>query len=229
MKSPLLYCLIILLVFAACHPSEHKISGGQELSYLREPDDSLRFTHVKDDFYQNSSGDLFERKLVMARPKDSACRCQFVVMYDSLIRISENDTIVEKPLRELIGLASFIRLDSTFYSKDNKHVFYFHGNSDGGTRSFVKGADPATFRRLGDYRWGIDKAHVFYETKMLRELDVSKVRVLYLLDTSDTFVQYVKDDRHVFADGHIVPGADAKTFRMIADSNWHAEDKNRKY
>lgn len=219
----------MLVIIVACKTRSNTIAAGSERSYVKEPEDSLRFTRVKDDFYQSSSGQVFERKLVMARPQDSACHCQFLVVYDSLISMSDNGESMEKPLKDVIDIASFTSLDSSSYSKDNRHVFYFYGNSDGGNRSFVNGADPSTFRRLGDYRWGIDKAHVFYETAMIKELDVNKVQVLFSPDTSDIFVKYVKDDRYVFADGQLVPGADAKTFRMIADGNGRAEDKNRKY
>jgi hypothetical protein len=99
----------------------------------------------------------------------------------------------------------------------------------GRNRVIVKGADPATFRRLAAGRWGLDRSHVFYEATMLQGLDVQKVQVLHSPDTADRFVNYVKDDERVFFGADRVNGADAKTFSVIVDKVWDAADRKRRY
>jgi hypothetical protein len=53
--------------------------------------------------------------------------------------------------------------------------------------------------------------------------------VLYPPDTSDHFVEYIKDDRKVFYNHRVVKGADAASFRVVSGKNWDAEDQFNKY
>ena len=105
----------------------------------------------------------------------------------------------------------------------------FIGNSDGGSRVLVDKADPLTFKRLCEYRWGIDKNYVFYKGDRLKGLNLKHLQVLYPPDTTDHFIQYVKDGKNVFYENEIVKGADAKTFKLIRGQKWEAEDKSFKY
>jgi hypothetical protein len=60
-------------------------------------------------------------------------------------------------------------------------------------------------------------------------LNFKKHKILYSADTSDHFINYIKDDKIVFYQGNIVKGADAKTFKLVSGQKWEAEDKNYKY
>lgn len=160
---------------------------------------------------------------------DSSCKCLFEVYYDSIFCFYSEDTITKKPLKEIVDINSFVRLDSTEYSKDKNKVFYFHGNSDGGIRVIVDKADPATFKRLCEYRWGIDKNYVFYKDGIVEGVELKHLQVLYPPDTSDHFIQYIKDNKSVFYQTEIVKEADAKTFKVVSGHKWEAEDKNYKY
>ena len=137
--------------------------------------------------------------------------------------------VIKKPLNTIVDIKSFVWLDSTQYSKDKNKVFYFFGNSDGGSRSIVDNADPFTFKRLCEYRWGVDKNHVFYQGNIVEGLNVKYLTVLYPPDTTDPFIQYVKDNKNVFYETEIVKDADAKTFKVVSGQKWEAEDKNYKY
>lgn len=64
---------------------------------------------------------------------------------------------------------------------------------------------------------------------MIAGLNYKKHEILYTLDTTDYFIDYIKDDKVVFYDGDTVKGADAKTFKLINNQKWDAEDKNFKY
>jgi hypothetical protein len=214
----------------ACHNQQTekpKENSAFPKAYAREPNDSVDYKHIKYDFYFNKTGQLCERKLAMAR--DSYCNCEFEVYYDSTISFFTGDTTIRKPLSSVIDINTFVWIDSTEYSKDKNGVYYFFGNSDGGNRSIVEGADPKTFKRLCEYRWGVDKNHVFYQNKKLEGLNLNKLQVLYSPDTSDHFVEYVKDDKHVYHADEVLQGADAKTFKVVSGQKWQAEDKNSKY
>lgn len=230
-----IFCWTIFLVFFAAYSScnnsgrsEKNIPGTDRiLVYAKEPNDSADYKLLKYDFYLSKSGQLCERKLALAR--DSSCNCEFEVYYDSTFTIYTGDTTLQKPLNTIVDIHSFIWLDSTEYAKDKNKVFYFHGNSDGGIRVNVDKADPLTFKRLCEYRWGIDKNFVFYEEVIVQELNLKYLQVLYPPDTSDHFIEYIKDNKNVFYESEIVKGADAKTFKVVSGQKWEAEDKNYKY
>jgi hypothetical protein len=222
----------IITAFSSCvNPkgqNQKDSSNSRPRIVAKEPDNSQEYTHVKFDFYSSKTGQLCERKLVCAIDNDSACNCDFIVKYDSVFKIFRSDSLYEIQLGLIIDIKSFEHVYSIEYSKDKYRVYYFHPNSDGGVRQIVEGADPTTFRSL-DYRWGIDERHVFYEDRKLEGLNLSKLQIIYSPDTSDSFIQYVKDDHIVFEEGEILQGADASTFKVVSGKEWAAEDKNFKY
>ncbi len=167
-----------------------------------------------------------KKKLVPAR--DSLGNCEFEVYYDNTFTVYTDYTTLKKPLNSIVDIDSFSWLDSTEYSKDKNNVYYFHDNSDGGNRVIVKEADPLTFKRLCEYRWGIDKNYVFFKGDLVKGLNLKYLQVLYPPD-ADQFIQYVKDDKNVFYKTNLVKGADAKTFRVVSGKAWEAEDRNYKY
>lgn len=223
--------LIFLAVLSSCNNSsrtDKAISKIEKvLVYAQEPNDSSDYKLLKYDFYISKGGQLCERKLVPAM--DSSCNCTFEVYYDSSFKIYLEDSTIKKPLNTIVDINSFVWLDSTEYSKDKSKVYYFHGNSDGGNRIIVDKADPLTFKRLCEYRWGVDRNYVFYKGEIVEGLKVKKVQVLFPPDTSDHFIQYVKDDKNVFYESEIVIGADLKTFKVVSGQKWEEEDKNYKY
>jgi hypothetical protein len=196
---------------------------------VKEPNDSADYKHIKYDFYLSKSGQLCERK-IEADGRDTVCNCNFTAFYDSMFVARYEDGGVKKfykPLNLFVDINSYVQLDSTNYSKDKNRVFYYYDNSEGGYRVIVDKADPKTFKRLCEYRWGIDKNFVFYRTRVLRGLNPKKIKVLYLPDGD--WAHYIKDDKRVYYETEIVKGADAKTFKVVDEKEWDAEDKNHKY
>jgi len=225
--------IIIILFFATLSSCSNQkteqiqTSKAKSEVYVKEPNDSASYKHIKYDFYLSETGQLCERKLASA--KGTNCNCLFEVYHDSIFKIYTDDTIIEKPLNTIVDINSLVLVDSTQFSKDKNNVFYFHGNSDGGNRVVVAKANPETFKRLCEYRWGIDKNYVFYKTDILKGLNLKIIQILFPLDTADHFIQYVKDEKKVFYENEIVKGADAKTFKVVSGQKWDAEDKNYKY
>lgn len=223
--------IILLAAITSCNHSGKNdkvmVKINTEEVYVREPNDSSDYKRIKYDFYSGKGGQLFERKLVFA--KGTNCNCLFEIYYDSVLKIYTGDTLIEKPLKTVIDINSFVWLDSAEYSKDRNKVYYFHGNSDGGNRVIVDKADPTTFTRLCEYRWGIDKNHVFYKGDIVKRLDLKSLQVLKPPDSSDHFIKYIKDDKNVFYENEIVKGADPKTFKVVSGQKWDAEDNKFKY
>ena len=219
---PLLVCVALW----SCRGPAAKVDPKGFVEVL-EPNDSADYKHIKSDFFRNKKGKLCERKLVLARPYDSACRCEFKVFYDTGFYLSSSSR--EIPLDSVIDINTFVDIGSTDYSKDARHVYYFFGNSDGGNRVIIEKADAPTFRRLCEYRWGIDKNFVYYQTRPLPGLDLKQLQVLYPTDTSDHFIEYVKDDKLVFCDDLVINAADAASFRVVSGKAWTAQDTNYRY
>jgi hypothetical protein len=197
--------------------------------YNREPADDALYKNATWQFFYNKNGQLCEKKHVMAGPADSACNCELVGYYDSTISVKTDYRISKKLLRDFIDVPTFTELDSTQFSKDKNHVYYYNLDAAGGTRFVVTGANPATFKRLYDYRWGIDTSHVFFKASTLSGLNVKKLQLLYPPDTSNQFLFYVKDDQAVFFQDEKIAGADAASFKLVINQPWDAEDKNFRY
>jgi hypothetical protein len=226
--------IIIIILFSAYTSCDNSSRTDKPISksnieevYAREPNDSSEYKLLKYRFYLSKGGRLCERKLAFAKGTD--CNCLFKVYYDSVFLIHSNDTVQATQLDKIVDINSFVWLDSTEYSKDKNKVFYFHNNSDGGNRVIVDKADPLTFKRLCEYRWGIDKNYVFYKSDIVQEVNLKHLQVLYPPDTADHFINYIKDNKNVFYETEIVKGADTKTFKVVSGQKWDAEDKNYKY
>jgi DKNYY family len=195
-----------------------------------EPDDSCDYQHIIAGFYSKNNGHIYERKAEM----DESC-CDFMIYYDSTLGYEET----RQPLKNVIDLDSYVYVDSSEYSKDKNHVYWFFINSGGGMRHIIKDADPKTFKRIAvpsnklsyDYRWGIDKNVVYFKGNRLEGLNVNKVQFLRI-DTSDMRPDYIKDEKLVFYEYSKIEKADAKTFKLVKqekDLDYDAVDKYRKY
>jgi hypothetical protein len=228
----LLTAILLVLpgtLFFSCTGDKKERSIKLMPVYNREPDDDSLYKNATWQFFYNKNGQLCEKKHVMAGPADSACNCELVGYYDSTISIKTGDTITKKLLRDFIDVPTFTELDATQYSKDKNHVYYFNLDAAGGTRFVVTGADAASFKRLYEYRWGIDTSHVFFKAATLEGLNVKKLQLLYPPDTSNQFLFYVKDEQQVFFQNEKIEGADASSFKLINGQTWDAEDKNFRY
>lgn len=133
---------------------------------------------------------------------------------------------------------SWIDYYHTFY-KDSLHVY---------TRELeiLEDADPKTFKEFArNCCWYIDRNHVWYEDRLVKEADASSFQPLraYFLDRACYFCKekkvrgsfdsyYGKDNNYVFCEDSIIPGADPATIEKIFFEDvesWTVFDKNRIY
>jgi len=209
----------LLLVSCAETPASRPVIASREAA-----PDSTYFQHVKHTFYRNKAGSLFEQKRYLAQEEGA----KLDIWYDGTVIQRKDSVLFELPLSTIIDLATYQELGNSLFSKDKNRVYYFYANSGGGFRIIVNGADPATFRASPDYQYGFDAQRGFYGAHELRGLCSSRRQLLYS-DTIAHFIAYVKDDQHVFYQDTPVPGADARTFHLVQDRAWEAEDKNHRY
>lgn len=214
-------CAIVML---ACNPSQKPEKAAQSDSdKILYAENHAQFSHVKYNFYRSKWGRLVEIKLSYRENHI------YKAFYDSFLFVTQGDSSYEALLDDFLDIETFHDLESTDFSKDKKHVYYFYSNSGGGFRHVIDGADPASFKPLADYRWGIDKNYVFFQTKKLPELNVKYVRMCVPPDTSEIILHYITDSKLVFYEDSKIEGADALTFKAVSGKPWDAEDKYRKY
>ncbi len=116
-----------------------------------------------------------------------------------------------------------------FYS-DGLHIY---------TKDFevFEDADPLTFRQLEGSTWYVDKDHVWWLEKQVKEADAATIQLVHMYKyfngtTLPAPERYAKDKSHVFFDDSIVPGADPESFEVIQfveGGPSTAFDKNRIY
>ena len=216
---------ILVILLSSCNTDKNT---EVEKSLTLQAKDSWKYKHLKGKFYTDKYGKLFEQKVYAIAGKGETINSQ--VYFDSLVYINLDDTVIEKSLSEAIDIKTYAEFDEgTMYSKDINNIYYSNASSSGAFRLLVSGANPKTFKPLSDYLYGIDSKNIFYRGKKIEGLNFEKHEILYSLDTTDFFIDYIKDDKVVFYDGDTVKGADAKTFKLVAGQKWRAEDKNYKY
>lgn len=103
------------------------------------------------------------------------------------------------------------------------HIGYFY--SDGShiyTDEFevFDDADPLTFRQLEYSKWYVDKDHVWWLEKQVKEADAATIQLVHMYKyfngtTLPAPERYAKDKYHVFFDDSIVAGADPESFEII--------------
>ena len=208
----------------SCNGTSKKAVGNFAGCKTLEPKDSADFKHLKYSFYKGKDNCLYEKKFIIDKFDSGFCQ---IAYFDKYLNFSDS---VPTSLDSVINLQSFVELDSSAYSKDKKNVYYYQSNTDGGAR-FVTGADPRTFEKLYEYRWGRDAAHIYYEGVIIAGLNIKTFVIMpsQNADGKEEFADYMKDDKHVFCEDDSIPGADSKTFIVVKDQKWDAQDKNYKY
>ena len=216
--------LLLLTLAGCCEMQNGRITNAEAGSST----DSVNYTLLKTPFYKDKHGNIVEKKIDAFIGEGNVETNR--VYYDSIVFIRQKDSIMERTLSEIIDIDTYTEFDQvSCFSKDKNNVYFSYVNSGGSYRFIVNKADPKTFRALSDYKYGMDDKHLFYQSKMIEGLNFSKHEILYTLDTTDFFIEYIKDDKLVFYNGDTLKGADAGTFKLMSGKAWSAIDKNFKY
>ena len=125
------------------------------------------------------------------------------------------------PLKNYLKNHNNSREIESFFIKDKNNVYY-QG------RKF-EGADPKTFKALGDNLFK-DKNNVYSDTKKIKGVDVKTFKVLgnyYFKDKNNVYYyHYYYDDDDV--SNYIIKGSDPNTFKIL-EINDYSKDKSNVY
>lgn len=165
--------LVILYALAICLANckeqsqrnsieENKIIG-KDVAQL-ELKDSSTLKHIKDQFYRNKTGQLFERTFANRE----------VNGIDTLVSIEYFNGKIPQDIDPL----TFEQLDGWF-AKDKNFAYYYRWVSGGMLCSKLKQADSRSFKMLaGEYLYAIDKKHVFKETEILDGINPLNMKIV---------------------------------------------------
>ncbi len=141
--------------YSICQSSEERCKCVVEY----ELKDSIELIHIKKQFYRSNSGHLYEKT---DGTKDGK---NYFIYFAGCIS-------------QEIDPTSFVELDG-WYAKDKRNVYYFRPVSGGMQISKLEKADTKTFKILkGEYKYGIDKNHLFNETDIIENINVNKIKFL---------------------------------------------------
>lgn len=173
MKISNVFKLSYLLLILAC--SENKVESkldskidlnDSELKFQKHPiqyelKDSLQLTHIKNEFYRNKYGFLYERTISQ---REFNGRLKAVEYFNGMIPQEINPKL-------------FQQMEDSWFAEDGKNVYYFCPTSGGVQIAKIENADVKTFKILdGNYKYAADKHSFFYENKRIADLIPSKTK-----------------------------------------------------
>lgn len=169
-----IFKLYLLFFFAACseNKSKTKYSQPSAENILKkdnrksekypaqyELQDSVQLTHIKNIFYRNEFGFLYEKTMAQ-RELDGSLKD--VEYFNGIIS-------------QEIDPNSFQQIGDSWFAKDHKNVYYSRPTSGGKQITKIENADANTFKILdGNYRYAVDKNNFFYETEKMKDFIPSK-------------------------------------------------------
>jgi hypothetical protein len=115
--------------------------------------DSLKLTHIKDQFYRSKTGHLYEKTIATKRVQGQ----------DTLVDV----TYFNGYFSQEVDPITFEPFDG-WYAKDKNYVYYYRPVSGGMQISKIDTADPKTFKLLaGHYKYAMDKNFFYDEPEII--------------------------------------------------------------
>jgi hypothetical protein len=182
---------IILVIFAnsiySCVYKQREIISAK----IRINDSTFRFedrridefTWLYDNFYQDRNG-------------------KFYIKSSKFVKLSSNNNPIYSPVYieiPFLDSNSFMRMGN--YLKDKKHVICIFENSDGGNYVSLKNVDPVTFVAFKNVFGGKDSGVVFFQNKILSDLDAKHVKVYSNQASCINCDGYFKDSNVIYLGG----------------------------
>ena len=116
--------------------------------------DSVKLTHIKDQFYKSKTGHLYEKTITTKEVNGQ----------DTLVDVTYFNGYFSQEVDPL----TFEPLDG-WYAKDKKNVYYYRPVSGGMQISKIDTADCKTFKLLaGHYKYAMDKNFFYDETQIIK-------------------------------------------------------------
>jgi hypothetical protein len=161
--------LIFITLFAAYLTSD--LYGQDTIKF-----DVIKFKKTKCGLFVTPGGDIaYQTRETLNDNGDQRIR-YITWIYGADV----NDTLENAGLMEMkfvIDTTTFEFL-SWVYWADKNRVYGFTPMSDGGTVFYIDGADPVTFRALGETPYAKDKRNIFYKGRSLEGADIKSFRII---------------------------------------------------
>lgn len=170
--------------------------------YYVAAEDSAKLTHVKNQFYRDKKGRLFDK---MDAPLQADNIDAGLVTF---FRLTDQD----------IDPLTFETIDGSWYARDKRFVYEYRPNDSGMICIKMENADVRHFKLLSDNsgQYGADRKHVFEETDIIKHLNPLNMRVItdkegHLLKIISG--QYIFDGTSGVHEAVIIKPAKARTKR----------------
>lgn len=125
--------------------------------------DSIKLRHIKNEFYRNKYGFLYEKTLAQ---KEYNGHLKDVVYFNGVIA-------------QEIDPNSFQQIDDSWYAKDNENVYYYRPTRGGMIISIIDNVDIHTFKIIeGYYRYAVDKNSFYYENEKIKGFIPGKTELI---------------------------------------------------
>jgi hypothetical protein len=121
-----------------------------------------------------------------------------------------------------IDISTFEVIPNSYYYKDSKNAYYAEGEN---YVQIIEGVDIESFEDLGGYYLAYytkDKNLIYFNGKAILDSD-GETASLISKDEED-YVPYVKDEKHIYAQGEILAEAEIETFEYLGDG--YSKDKD---
>lgn len=141
--------------FLATHSDTCGCSAQFELK------DSVKFVHIKGQFYKSATGHLYEKTVGLKEINGHLVDQEYFNGYFS----QEVDPLTFEPLEG-------------WYAKDKNFVYYYRPVSGGMQILKMDKADPKTFNLLaGHYKYAMDKSFFYKESEIVKDFVPGKTRI----------------------------------------------------
>lgn len=187
--------IFLIVIFSFCNSKKQSKETHTEQSL---PTPGVRYVNLVDTllnlsighgFYQNNQGEIFERKTSKETGPDSVYVCDYL---DSSLII--NEAGLRSRLKKYLDIKSYEEFPTPPFSRDRKHVYYFHLTEYGGDRYLVRYADPKSFEHMNG-PWAKDRYHVFYWSEIIKGADPSTFRAFSWDSAADRKHTYMYGSR----------------------------------
>ncbi len=181
---------------ASClSPNSEKKELNEKRVVIIPPADSANYSDAGKGFYRDNSSKLY------------------ILTYDA-----DNFDTIYKYYKEvgIVDIASFKFLNY-YYAKDDSCVYVFQPDACGTNVFALHEADTKTFEAI-NYRWGMDKNHVYESAMILDSLNPSHF-CLVNIDTSNHFFEYASDGRFMYNRYNLLEKPNNKVLDIIKKHN----------
>lgn len=153
---------ISLLIIVITQPFQKKIHAEFDNCPAQyELKDSIKLTHIKNEFYKNNTGHLYEKTVGLREVKNKLVD----VTYFNGVLLQEVDPF------------TFKKLDG-WYAKDKNNAYSYRPVSGGMQISKIKNADPKTFKIVnGHYQYAMDKNHFYDGLQVIEGFEPNKTKL----------------------------------------------------